>query len=125
MEHVKNCISQDNKMDIEKALHFLRTNAQAYAEAKANRIYLSEFRKSKKALLMISAEQQGKRTSQERESYAYGHQEYVQLLEGLKVAIEVEEKLSLDIERAKLMVEVWRTNESTKRAEMAGYGNRS
>jgi hypothetical protein len=111
--------------EIERPLHFIREKAKEYAQAKANRIYLSEFRKSKKALLMVIAEQKtGKSTVSERENFAYSHPEYIELLEGLKVAIEIEEHLSLDIEAAKLSIELYRTKKATERAEMMGYGNR-
>ena len=38
--------------DIEKALDFIRDSSNDFAKAKANRIHLEQFRKSKKALLM-------------------------------------------------------------------------
>lgn len=37
-------------IDIEKALEFIRQNAKKYAEAKGERVYFEQFRKSKKAL---------------------------------------------------------------------------
>ena len=38
-----------------KAIEFILENSSKYAQAKAQRIYLEEFRKTKKALLMIEA----------------------------------------------------------------------
>ena len=73
-------------MSIEKELHFLKVNAEKYAEAKGMAEYLKEFRKAKKAMLINEAELKGRKTQQERESYAYSHSEYIELLEGLKVA---------------------------------------
>jgi hypothetical protein len=52
---------------------------------------------------------------QEREAYA--HDEYKQLLEGLKVAIEMEEKLRWDLIAAQARVEIWRTEQANNRAE--------
>ena len=110
--------------DIEKHLHFLRQRIRAFAEAKAQRIYLEHFRKSKKAMLINKAEIKGIKTAQERDSYARTQPEYLEVLDGLRVAIENEAKLGLEIETCKLKIEVWRTKESSKRAEMMGYGNR-
>ena len=53
--------------------------------------------------------------AQEREAYA--HEEYRQLLEGLKVAVEAEEELRWALVAAQARVEVWRSQESSKRAE--------
>jgi hypothetical protein len=53
--------------------------------------------------------------AQEREAYA--HDEYKQLLEGLKVAIEMEEKLRWDLIAAQARVEIWRTEQANNRAE--------
>ena len=77
---------------IEKSLHFINQKSEEYAEAKSNRVYLEEYRKTLKAELMVEAEINGKKTGQERESYAYSHEKYKQLLEGLKAAVFVEEK---------------------------------
>ena len=109
--------------DIEKPIHFMREYADAYAKAKADRVYLQHFRKTKKALLMIEKENCGKKTTvSERENYAYAHLDYKELLEGLRVATEVEEKLALDFRAAELAVEIWRTKQANERAERHGYG---
>ncbi len=97
----------------------LRAVAAEYAKAEANRVYLSEFRKSKKAALMKQAETANSSLSgvaQEREAYA--HHEYMELLEGLKEATEKAVYLRWELEVCKMRFEAWRTQESTKRAEM-------
>ena len=75
--------------DVQKSLDFLRDNALIAAQYKAERIYLEEYRKSLKALLMknhidlpVSA--------QEREAYA--SPVYIQHLESMKIAIQRDEK---------------------------------
>lgn len=78
---------------IEKSLHFINKQADEYAKAKSNRVYLEEYRKTLKAMLMNEAEQEGRKTGQERESYAYADQRYIDLLKGLREALEVEERL--------------------------------
>jgi hypothetical protein len=96
------------------AINFILTNASKFAQAKATRVQLEEYRKSKKAILM--SEEEG--TLGNKEMYAYAHQDYVALLMQIKDAIALEEELRWKLEAAKLRVEVWKTEEYTKRAEM-------
>ena len=100
--------------DPHKAVDFMLEHAEKYATAKANRIHIEEFRKSKKALLMnqCSAE-----TVNAREQYAYSHPDYIQLIEGLKQAVEIEESLRWKMTAAQMRVEIWRSMEATARAE--------
>ena len=53
-----------------------------------------------------------------KEMYAYAHADYVALLSEIKEAIAQEEELRWKLEAAKLRVEVWKTEEYTKRVEM-------
>jgi hypothetical protein len=41
----------------------------------------------------------------------------IALLDGLKAAVEIEEKLKWDITAAELRVEIWRTEQANNRAE--------
>lgn len=100
--------------DPHKAIDYIIANGGRFAKAKAQRIYLEEFRKSKKALLMG---QSGAKTATEREQDAYSHSEYIALLEGIREAVEVEEKLRWDLIAAQARVEVWRSEEATARIE--------
>ncbi|CAH9015972.1 putative coil containing protein [Vibrio phage 137E35-1] len=86
-------MSQHQFDSIEKSLHFIDQQASEYAKAKSNRVHLEEFRKVKKAVLVRQAKEEGVKTAQERESYAYSHEEYIALLDGLKAAVETEETL--------------------------------
>jgi len=97
---------------IEKALDFIREHAAALAKAKAERIYLEQFRKSMKAIL-ISQAPEGR--VQDRESYAYAHDEYLELLEALKTAVAQEEELKWMMTAAEAKVEVWRTQQANNR----------
>ena len=83
-----------------------------FAAAKADRVFIEEFRKSKKALLM----KESKATSsvaQERDAYA--HPEYLALLYGLKSAIEQEELLKWKLVASEARIEVWRTIQANNR----------
>jgi hypothetical protein len=104
----------DDLRDPDRAVDYILANAGKFAAAKAQRVYLEEFRKSKKAILM--AQSQAK-TGTEREQYAYGHEDYLGLLGGLKAAVEVEEKLKWDLEAARLRVEIWRTKSANNRMQ--------
>lgn len=96
------------------AIDYIIRHAKKFAQAKANRIYLEEYRKSLKAILMKKS-MESAIGAQEREAYA--HPEYVELLKGLKEAVEAEEKLRWDLIAAQARVEVWRSQEATNRME--------
>jgi len=104
-------------VDIEKALHYLKTTADAYGTAKANAEFLKEFRKTKKALLMIEAEQDGVKTASAQEAYAYAHDEYIELLEGLRTAIHESERLSMMVKAATIQIDIWKTNQMREMSE--------
>ena len=100
--------------DPHKAVDYIIANAKKFAKAKSERVYLEEYRKSLKALLMKRS-LEDTIGAQEREAYA--HAEYQQLLQGLKAAVETEEKLRWDLIAAQARVEIWRSQEATARAE--------
>lgn len=100
--------------DPNKAIDYMLANSKKFAKAKAERIYLEEYRKSLKALLMKRSTEDTL-GAQEREAYA--HEEYRQLLEGIRDAVEIEEKLRWDLIAAQASVEVWRSQEASNRAE--------
>jgi len=98
--------------NIETTLLFIRNNADPLAEAKSDRIYLEQFRKSQKALLFIDAPEG---TIQSKESYAYAHAEYQIVLSGLREAVKKEEKLKWMMIAAQARIEVWRTEQANAR----------
>jgi len=64
-----------------KAIQYLIDTAPLYAKAKADRIYLESFVKSRKAQLMSQA---GTEVLGKQETYAYAHPEYIAILEGIR-----------------------------------------
>ena len=100
--------------DPHKAVDYILKHAALFAKAKAERTYIEQYRKSLKGILMKRS-MESAIGAQEREAYA--HPEMVQLLEGLKAAVEIEEKLKWDITAAELRVEIWRTEQANNRAE--------
>jgi len=108
--------------DIEKLIHAWREHVSEYASAKAETVYLSEFRKSKKAILMVEAQAGGIKTGQEREAYAYSHPEYLELLQGLRASTEKSEELKYRMIIAERRCDIWRTKQASGRKEKAHYG---
>ena len=103
-------------IDPNKAVDFLLKNSGLFAKAKAERVYLEEFRKSKKALLMQEAFCAGVETMAAQERDAYARTEYQELIKGLKEAVEIEEKLKFQLIGAQLRVEIWRTTQANNRS---------
>lgn len=100
--------------DPNRAVDYIIANSGKFAAAKAQRVYLEEFRKSKKAILMG---QSSAKSAVEREQYAYSHEDYLGLLGGLKAAIEIEEKLRWDLIGAQARIEIWRTQSANNRSQ--------
>jgi len=100
-----------------RAVEFIVSNAPLYAKAKSERIYLEEFRKSKKALLMKDAMVAGFDSAASQEREAYAHPDYKQLLVGLAVAIEKEETLKWQLMAAQMKTEIWRTESANERMQ--------
>jgi hypothetical protein len=98
-----------------KAIDYIIQNAPKYAKAKSERMYLEEFRKTKKALLMKQALEMGYESAVAQEREAYAHPEYAELLRGLAVAIEQEENLKWMLTAAQMRSEVWRTESANER----------
>lgn len=109
---------QTAEINIFKALDFIRDNAPAYAKAKAERIYLEEFRKTKKALCMRAAEAAGANAVNAQERDAYADPEYQGILNALRAAVEEEERLRWLIVGAQAKISVWQTIEATRRIEL-------
>ncbi len=101
--------------DPHKAVDYILKHARQFAVAKAQRVYLEEFRKSKKAILM-KASLENALGAQERDAYA--HPEYLELLQGLKQAVEIEEKLRWDLIAAQARIEIWRSEQANMRADI-------
>jgi len=110
-------------MNVEKLFTEWRACIDDAAKSRADVIYLTEYRKSKKAILMNEARVEGFKTGQERESYAYAHQDYLDLLLALKAATEKSEKFRWQMKIAEERIGIYRTHEASKRKEFTNYGN--
>jgi hypothetical protein len=101
--------------DPEKAIEYIFKNGKEYAKAKAERIYIEEYRKSLKAILMKRSIELAV-NAQERD--AYSNDEYIDLLKGLRAAVEAEEELRWTLVAAQARIDVWRSQEASARQEV-------
>lgn len=107
-------VADKRLIDPQSAVDFMLKEAPLYAKAKAERVYLEEFRKSKKAILM---QQHSDKPIGAQEREAYAHPEYIGLLAALRVAVETEETARWRLVAAQARVEVWRSQEASARAQ--------
>ena len=107
-----------SEADIDKALSYLRDNANEDAQARAERLYLEEFKKT------VLAQEQAKSTAQSvaaSEIDARTSDAFLKTLENYKTAIYNDERRRFLRSAAEAKIEAWRTLESTRRAEAKGY----
>lgn len=102
----------EKKRDPHAAAEFIINSAKPYAQAKANRRWLEEKRKSLKALLMNESKL---KTVADREQYAYSHETYLALLDDFRNAVLEEETLGVHIKGAELVIEIWRSENASNR----------
>ena len=93
--------------------------AGQYAKAEADRAYLSEFRKSKKAILMREAETAKPGLSAaNQQTYAYAHPDYLEVLVAYKHATEEAVLKRYELKIIEMKFEAWRSKNATARSEM-------
>ena len=88
--------------------------APEYAKAKADSYQLQEFKKTQRAMLYGQAV--GK-TVADKEHWVSVRPEVTKTINGIAVAIEKEEKLRWELKRCELEIDIWRTEQATRRAE--------
>ena len=98
-----------------RAIQFIVDTAPLYAKAKSDRMFLEEFKRSKHAQLksLAKTEVLGK-----QDTFAYAHPEYIQILEGIREAVEKEETYRWMMTAAQAKIEVWRTQQYSARLEV-------
>lgn len=101
--------------EIDKALDFLRDNARDAAEAKADRIYVEEYRKTLKAQIM---KEHGSLSAVLQEREAYADPRYVAHLEAIRDAVKSDEFSRFMRVAAEAKIEAWRTQSSNSRARV-------
>jgi hypothetical protein len=93
-------------------LDLMKETAPRFANAKAERVYLEEYRKSLKAILMKASQS---KTSVAQEADAYADPTYIQHIQALKIAVHGEESLRWKLVTAQTAIDIWRSQESSNR----------
>lgn len=105
----------DKMIDPNSAIDFMIANSKKYAQAKANRIYMEEYRKTMKAELCKTALTHGYEAVNAQEREAYADPNYKAHLLALKQAVEEEERLRWMMVAAQARIDVWRSMEASNR----------
>lgn len=100
-------------IDPQMAIKTMWDTAPLLAKAKAERVYMEEYRKSLKALLMKAS---NKTSAAAQEVDAYSDDSYIKHLQGLRAAVEAEETLRWRMVTSEAAVQVWRSTEASNRA---------
>ena len=100
-------------IDPNEAINFMIKNAEAYAQAKADVTYLTEHRKTVKAL---GFQRSLKNTMAEKEADAYTTDDYKTCVEGLREAVAEAERLRWMLVAAQARVDCWRSMEASNRS---------
>jgi hypothetical protein len=103
-------------IDPNQAIDYIIAKSGEYAQARANRIYMEEMRKTIKAELCKTALHHGFEAVNAQEREAYSDPNYKSHLMAIKQAVEAEEKLRWMLIAAQARVEVWRSQEASNRA---------
>jgi len=106
-----------NQKDINDAVDYLYTHGRKFAEARSHRVFLEEYRKSQKAMLMKAALSDGRaKSAVVAEIEAYADPAYIEVLKGLEAAVEAEETYRWGLVSAQARIDVWRSQEASNRA---------
>lgn len=97
---------------VEKALHFLQQSATTIGQARGHMVYCEGNLRRIKSLQMIGMEG----SVADRETRAYASDEYRKALEDQENAIAEYETLRAHREAAQYFIDVWRTQQSSKKA---------
>jgi len=103
------------EIDPNRAIEYIQQNAIKFAQAKADRIFIENYLKTVKAKVMNASDSTSLGA---KEAEAYASDQYVAQLNGLKQAVEQEEHLKWMLTAAQARIDVFKTLEYTKRAEI-------
>jgi len=99
--------------EVQKAVDYLRDSSTECAKARAELIYVTEYRKSLKAILM---KKHGELAYSGQEREAYADEEYKEHLDAIKEATFTYERLKFLRESAKAKIDAWQTMSANIRA---------
>ena len=98
--------------EAEKANDYIKLNARHFADARAQHIYLKNFRKSRRSMLYNEAPAG---SNNDKLAWAERHEQYLEVLLGLKEAGFKEEKLRWEMTAAQAKIEMYRTQQANMR----------
>jgi len=98
-----------------EALEEIEETGPLYAKAKARRMQLEAYIKTKKATLFAQAHMC--KTIAEKENWCIAHPDYKEIIDAHVDAVQEEEALRWLLKLSEMQVEVWRTIQATKRTE--------
>ena len=107
----------DRIIDPHESIDFMCRRAREYAIAKAERTYMEELRKTKKAELCKDALTKGFEAVNAQEREAYSDPSYKAHLVAIRAAIEEEEYLRWMLIAAQARIDVWRSIEASNRVQ--------
>lgn len=103
-------------IDPNQAIDYIIAKSGEYAQARAERIYMEELRKTIKAELCKTALHHGFEAVNAQEREAYSDPNYKKHLMAIKQAVEAEEKIRWMLIAAQARIDVWRSQEASNRA---------
>jgi hypothetical protein len=95
---------------LDKAVDYLRDHANDYAVAEGQLVFVSEYRKTLKAILMKEYEQEGHKTAAAQEVQAYADPRYIEHLKALQAATENRERTRWMMVAAQARIEAEKAN---------------
>ena len=101
--------------EVIKAIEYIKKEAKNFAATKAKRVTMDDY------LKVVKSEQINKSESSsmgQKESDAYASQEYKDALKARSLALEEETRMQWYYQAALATIDVWKTLEYTKRAEI-------
>lgn len=101
--------------EIDKALDYLRDNARDAAQARADRVYVEEYRKVIKAQLM---KEHGEKSAVLQEREAYADPRYIAHLDAIKQAVLEDEGHRFLRAAADAKIGAWQTQSANGRARV-------
>lgn len=102
-----------NDASVSNALTWLAENCEEIANARSDKLFMTEYRKTKKSELMNKAP--GK-TESEKERWAYAHEEYIQMLDKYHDAVWRDVFLSAKSNACEAVLRTWQTQQANIRA---------
>ncbi len=102
----------------EKFFEKFSTLSKIFAENKAKRCGLEEYRKVLRAQIMVEASKNGVKSHQTQQRDAEADPRYLQIVLAYETAVELETRAYMEIEILRMQFERWRTSRADERAAM-------